>query len=502
MNEQFFTSLNGYEVKDKYALHTYDSVALMKGDTKLKEGMQVKTKGYYNANDGGQGEYIIVDDNTLIPDNGSIHLLTNNLYAVLISNDIIYPEIFGCVTTEDTTTQMQKCIDYAISNNKLIKFNNNYTVQELTINGFVEIDGNNKTLFRNAYEGNSSRNIFNITSYCILKNINFNSEQIYTPYVYVKAGETTEEVASNIYAFEVRGVNKLIIENCTTNHMSFGLFHESTNITVNNIKTLNMEMGIYLQDVQDSYFDTLDFKTIDLHKYYHDFYIVDSCDNVYFNNFTHINDADYSDIIHLYTTSEEFEDNKNIYFNNFKIETTGVVRLAQCNSGICKLSNGYLKIHNNNNASLLSIEKGNIIFDNCYLSLYGAHNDYVENAIFNNCKIDIDNITTGYRLFVKSDINNTIINCNFDVNISNCNIYNTLFNGVNYRLYFNDGLDHEVKYNTFIGTFTSQYFVYNGNNEDFTKLRFLNNRITNPRSLYDTNITVETDVSFMYNILK
>lgn len=85
MNEQFFTSLNGYKVKDEYAVHTYDSVSNMKVDSKLKEGYHVKTKGYYEPNDGGNGEYIIVDDETLVDDGGSIHILNNGLTPSLES---------------------------------------------------------------------------------------------------------------------------------------------------------------------------------------------------------------------------------------------------------------------------------------------------------------------------------------------------------------------------------------------------------------------------------
>ena len=58
-----FSTLNGYKVKDKKAIRYYDTVADMKADTTLKTGMHVKTKGYYSANDGGHGEYIIVNDN-------------------------------------------------------------------------------------------------------------------------------------------------------------------------------------------------------------------------------------------------------------------------------------------------------------------------------------------------------------------------------------------------------------------------------------------------------
>ena len=84
MNEEYFSELNGYIVKDKQAIHTYDSIASMKADTKLKEGYHVKTKGYYQSNDGGHAEYIIVNDSTLVDDGGLIHVLTNGLRAQLI----------------------------------------------------------------------------------------------------------------------------------------------------------------------------------------------------------------------------------------------------------------------------------------------------------------------------------------------------------------------------------------------------------------------------------
>ena len=121
MNEQFFTSLNGYKVKDEYAVHTYDTVADMKIDSKLKSGMHVKTKGYYSANDNGKGEYIIIDDNTLVADNGSIHDLTNGLKAILIIDNSINVEQFGAKGDNETDDS----VAFQNALNSLSKLNTN-----------------------------------------------------------------------------------------------------------------------------------------------------------------------------------------------------------------------------------------------------------------------------------------------------------------------------------------------------------------------------------------
>ena len=73
----------------------YNSVADMKADTKLKAGDMAITLGYYEVNDGGHGEYVIVDDDTLVSDDGSIHILSNGLRAKLIVDNEINVKQFG-----------------------------------------------------------------------------------------------------------------------------------------------------------------------------------------------------------------------------------------------------------------------------------------------------------------------------------------------------------------------------------------------------------------------
>ena len=109
-----FSKLNGYDVKDKKAIRFYDNISSMKSDNTLKEGMYVKTKGYYSALDGGHGEYIIVDDNTLIEDDSLIHALSNGLFAKLIIENFINIKQFGIKSDGETddTTAIQYALDY------------------------------------------------------------------------------------------------------------------------------------------------------------------------------------------------------------------------------------------------------------------------------------------------------------------------------------------------------------------------------------------------------
>lgn len=122
-----FSKLNGYDIKDKKAIRTYNNVSLMKSDTTIKEGQTIKTLGYYSIGDGGLGEYIIVNDNTLVADDGSIHDLENGLKAKLISNNFITPKLFGAYGDgiHDDITALNNCRNYCINNNLIMRANSN-----------------------------------------------------------------------------------------------------------------------------------------------------------------------------------------------------------------------------------------------------------------------------------------------------------------------------------------------------------------------------------------
>ena len=82
---------DGLSVENKLNKKSYyfDTVADMKAATYLKNGDMVITLGYYEANDGGNGEYKIINSNEE-NNNGSIHTIDNGLKAKLVIENNVY----------------------------------------------------------------------------------------------------------------------------------------------------------------------------------------------------------------------------------------------------------------------------------------------------------------------------------------------------------------------------------------------------------------------------
>lgn len=142
MNE--ISVIEGMNIKDKKAIRYYDNVSLMKNDTTLKEGMYVKTKGYYSINDNGKSEYHITNTKSLTEYQEE---LNNGLYATLIIGKEINPIQMGAYgdNQHDDSTYLKNTIKYAISMGLIVRITKpHYVEQSLLTNedydNFVEIN--------------------------------------------------------------------------------------------------------------------------------------------------------------------------------------------------------------------------------------------------------------------------------------------------------------------------------------------------------------------------
>lgn len=147
MNNEVKT-INGYAIKDVKAVRTYDTVALLKADRKLKQGQHVKTRGYYSINDGGGAEYYITSTQSQVDFQEN---LENGLYGNLhILNGVIKAEQVGIRgnTTDNSNcnTLLQALINYASNNGYYIEFmGKTYTCYNINIPANTRINGNGAT---------------------------------------------------------------------------------------------------------------------------------------------------------------------------------------------------------------------------------------------------------------------------------------------------------------------------------------------------------------------
>lgn len=115
------------ELKERVSIQiaSYDNVNSMKNDEKLIEGKTVRTNGYYEVGDNGDGYYIIVSSEP----SGVYEKLANGLYAKLeILDSTIRPEQLGAHAdgVHDDTVYIQKAIDLSSANKLTVLFNNKY----------------------------------------------------------------------------------------------------------------------------------------------------------------------------------------------------------------------------------------------------------------------------------------------------------------------------------------------------------------------------------------
>lgn len=214
MNQEVKT-INGYSIKDEKAVRTYDTVALMKSDRKLKEGQHVKTRGYYSINDGGSAEYYITDTQS---QSDYQENLENGLYANLIFENVMNTAQFGCGTLSNQTN-FENAIKYCSENNKKLIIVNDINITTLKDTFFkidypLEIEGNYHELNVNII-GDYNYLFLANEKRLILRNLIINNNPENEPTENTGVDNGNDERRADIY---LKHAHDSIIENVTINN--------------------------------------------------------------------------------------------------------------------------------------------------------------------------------------------------------------------------------------------------------------------------------------------
>lgn len=317
------TEVNSIKDKLNKKIYYFTNIEEMKKCANLKAEDVCQTLGYYEADDGGQGLYQIVDDDTLVDDGGSIHDLVSGLKAKLIvENNTVNVKQFGA--KGDGITNDTVAFNNAFNKETIIyilESENSYLIDYLLIPANKTLIGIGKPKI-NIYR-NTNTIMSGIKSNSIMKNLYINS--------------LDESLEWN--RFSVENCSNILIENCKFE----GFRHNSDapnswgNYLSNcfNIRIIDCE---YNNNTQS------------------DIAIVDSVEDVIINNC-----KGTEEIFHINFEPNGTQINKNIVVNKCKI------------SQLSLLENTYL-VH-----SLENITIKDCIINN--LSYRGA------NVSFINCKI-------------------------------------------------------------------------------------------------------------------
>lgn len=287
-----FLSPTGYYTKTetdnklKKKAYYFDNVASMKSATNLQNGDYVITLGYYETNDGGNGNYTVVNDINLVDNDATVIDLQNGLKAILIINGSINVKTFGAKgdDTNDDTIAIQKAIDYAYDNNirEIYLPHGKYkTTKPLFLYDDLKIYGVNcsSTIIHKATNDSSDDETFTEDAIIILTNRNLDittysfRQQIrdlkllgnvqkyvankenkqyaifakqYTP----KTTITDFLIGDVDYGIYVQSMYTGLIQNCSylkAHYGAIGVFQESQGLNIQNINTgATHEFGIKL----------------------------------------------------------------------------------------------------------------------------------------------------------------------------------------------------------------------------------------------------------------
>lgn len=164
-------------------IRTFPNVETMKQANNLKTGGLIKTQGFYQPNDGGGADYVIVGDiGEDEADEASIISLQKGLYAKLLLNNYINIKKLGAKEDgiTDNTEIIKKSLALAKTTKKIIYFPAGiYSLKNIKIDDDIRIKGDVITAY-------GSTNINNKVGTILLDITDVESEE---PFITVKNGE-------------------------------------------------------------------------------------------------------------------------------------------------------------------------------------------------------------------------------------------------------------------------------------------------------------------------
>ena len=410
----------------------FDTVSQMKNDASIEKNTIIKTKGFYNKNDGGGAYYTITDDNSLTSNNITIIDLKKGLKAKLILEDRVNLKQFGA--KGDGVTNDTEFVNLALNNSKnriLYVPKGTYMVgNKVNIVSNVTIIGEGEESLFKALPGMKVSSDMVVTrdrSNIIFKNIAFSGN------IEHNTREKGHSASDGIHLFDMWNVSNILIDGVVFKDNVYAAIRivGGSSIRVVNSKFLNVDCGVITLG-SSNVTDLL-------------------VENNYFDG--HQN----SEPISLYGTGAY----TNIVFNNNIIKNKRYATAIFAGRGII------------NNITITN----NTINDAATgIVLAGATNGVIKNNKINN-----EHVLSGGG----SGIN---ISSSSNVEVSNNKVEKTSQES----LRINDNTDVNIHDNEFIdGGYTNNdfYFIhFNGNNN---RVKFYNNRvIRNDNSLYEYLIKI------------
>lgn len=408
-NTKVLSAKQGKVLKDLVdkKLYYFDTVADMKAGN-LSAGDMAITKGYYSANDGGAGQYEIVDG-TLTDDGGSIHELTNGLFAKLIVKEstinILQYGAKSDVNNFDNTPIINKCLDKYIK--VIVPEGNFYINTKITLpfnKKLIGINPNKSVLLVNSGLENEYAIQYGTT-------YNYTAKNGILKNITLKSGITYAHLSYGIYLY-----SGLVVENCNFFELKRAITQDNHYIdrikliycTVNYCYDINNDKHvIYLPGNKDELFiDTLTMN---------DNYIntADTESNLYFNEYRGV---------FISQTTEALIKNS-IINTSLTIHDASATSIDNCHF------EGSQNDNFKGNLGYLQISKSNVTINNCYLHkrINGANilikrwanDEYSHASVFlNNIIIANTNLNnqyigdTGYTNYEIEKDTNTILTIN------------------------------------------------------------------------------------------